>query len=166
MHGWADPTLIANAVNEGRSILEASDNEALYEGEKRYFLSKLLLQLVVRRLIPAMPRVVITSVNPGLCATNLSREVQLKSLQDVIDMLPFLSILPFMRSAARGATIVISGMHAKESCEYWNIGLPTAAPSVFMAQMTGMKASKQYTDEVFWMCGEIAPGSTAILQQQ
>lgn len=164
VHAWADPAPIAAAVQEQRSILAAMDDDAVFESEKRYFLSKLLLQLVVRRLVPALPRVIIASVNPGLCSTNLMREVKFNSMQDVYDVLPFLPVLPFMRGAGRGATIVTSAVHAAESCEYWNVAQPAASPSVFMAQMTGMKACKQYFDEVLWLCGEVAPGSTAALQ--
>ena len=35
-----------------------------------------MLQMIIRRLIPAMPGFTIVSVNPGLCATRLARRRQ------------------------------------------------------------------------------------------
>lgn len=151
-------------MRDGRSILTAVDDPELYQNEQRYFVSKLLLQLLVRRLIPALPDIVIASVNPGMCMTNLGRNVQFPTLNELWELLPEIPSLLFMRGAGRGATLVTSATRATESAEYWHVAKPAAAPSVFMAEMTGMKASKLYFDEVMALCEKLSPGSTSVLQ--
>ncbi|BEJ11562.1 hypothetical protein CspHIS471_0200220 [Cutaneotrichosporon sp. HIS471] len=164
VHGWADSSPIAAPLNAGRSILADFDEAALYNSQERYYVSKLLLQLVVRRLIPALPRVVITSVNPGMCSTNLMRDVNLSSLADLLEVLPFGPMMPFMRGAGRGAAMLILAAIAEESAEYWHVGVASAAPSVFMATMSGMRAGDQYFAEVCALCENLAPGCTKVLQ--
>ncbi|CAK9783091.1 NAD(P)-binding protein [Cutaneotrichosporon oleaginosum] len=165
VHGWADPAPIIAPLRANRPILTDFDDRALYIGHDRYFVSKLLLQLIVRRLIPALPRVVIASVNPGMCATNLMRDVSFSSLADLRELLPFAHIMPFMRGAGRGAAMVVLAAVAPESAEYWHVGVAASAPSVFMATMSGMRAGDQYFAEVMALCERVAPGSTAVLQR-
>lgn len=163
VHSWANPVPITAALNANRSILSDFDDRALYDGQDRYFVSKLLLQLIVRRLIPALPRIVITSVNPGLCATNLIRDISFTTLAGLRELLPFAPVMPFMRGAGRGAAMLLLASVAEESVEYWHVGVAAASPSVFMATMSGMRAGDKYFAEVCELCDKVAPGSTAAL---
>lgn len=70
----------------------------------------------MRRLIPALPRIKLVSVNPGMCSSNLGRDVKPSDVMNR-QYLPLMFSVLFMRSAGRGATIVTSGAFAKESCE-------------------------------------------------
>jgi hypothetical protein len=53
---------------------------------------------------------------------------------------------------------------AQESGEYWHVGVPAAAPSVFMATMSGMRAGDQYFAEVVALCEKIVPGCAGVLE--
>jgi hypothetical protein len=72
-------------------------------------------------------------------------------------------MLPFIRGAGRGAAMLVLGAMAEESSEYWHRGVAAAAPSVFMATMSGMRAGEQYFGEVLALCEQVAPGCTAVL---
>lgn len=96
VHAWTDGAIIAMAVKSGKSILGAFDDDAQYVNSERYYLSKvsapgspgymksthpspcrkLLLQTVIHNLIPALPNITISSVNPGLCTSRLARQFE------------------------------------------------------------------------------------------
>jgi hypothetical protein len=75
-----------------------------------------VLQMLIRRLIPALPEIVIVSVNPGLCGTNLGRNFDMSfSLSKIPTMLWYISI---MRKAEVGArNLTYASVVQDDSCE-------------------------------------------------
>ncbi|TXT10582.1 hypothetical protein VHUM_02087 [Vanrija humicola] len=70
VHAWANTDFVRRHLS---GLVDAVDDPALYVNSERYFLSKLLLQLGVRRLIPALKGIRVVSTTPGLCRTGLAR---------------------------------------------------------------------------------------------
>jgi hypothetical protein len=72
--------------------------------------------MLIRRLIPALPDIVIVSVNPGLCGTNLGRNFDMSfSLSKIPTMIWYISI---MRKAEVGArNLTYASVVQDDSCE-------------------------------------------------
>lgn len=56
------------------------------------------------------------SANPGLCSSNLGRDLKISTLLN-FKSIPFILSVVVMRSADRGASLILSGAFAEESCE-------------------------------------------------
>jgi hypothetical protein len=129
VHAWAPSEPIANVLKEEGSIVNWADSEDKYDNTSRYFLSKvihvlslcgdryslgqLLLQMAIRAMLP-LSTVNIVSVNPGLCRSNLGRDMQFSGLKGIGTAIWFLTTA---RSPETGARNVTHAMFAKDSYE-------------------------------------------------
>ncbi|RSH82780.1 uncharacterized protein EHS24_007775 [Apiotrichum porosum] len=159
VHMFCGHQLIANAVHTHSSILAAYDDKSRFVCGDRYFESKLLLQLVIRQLIGDLPDIKIVAVNPGMCRSNLGREMTSIGMRIGI----IINNYTLSRSAWNGAVNVTKAIEATESQEYWSDCAPAASSSVFLGSATGHAASKQYYHEVMAVLDKVSPGCTAPL---
>ncbi|WOO82602.1 Short chain dehydrogenase sol3 [Vanrija pseudolonga] len=155
VHAWADSEFVVRALAAG-SLVEAVDDPAQYVNDKRYFLSKLLLQLGVRRLLPALPGIRTVSTTPGLCMTGLARGYTEAEQQAMYAR--------GARTAHDGAVAVTTAIFSPKSEEFWADCHATPSPSAFMHTPAGDAASAAYWAELLPLFEKIAPGSTGVLK--
>ncbi|KAL1409138.1 hypothetical protein Q8F55_005965 [Vanrija albida] len=153
VHAWANTGFVERTQAQG-SLLRAVDDPAQYVNDERYFLSKLLLQLGVRRLLPALPGIRVVSTTPGLCKTGLARDYTEEEQA---------AMYGHARSARDGATVVTSAIGSPKSEEFWADCKPTPSPSAFMHTPKGDAASAAYWAELLPLFESVAPGSTKVL---
>lgn len=146
-------------------------------------MGQLLLQMMIRKLLPAIPYQLV-SVSPGLCRSNLGRDLQFPKAPSGIAL--GIWFLTTARSAEVDARNISHAIFADDSYEvspsqvtsvryasangrsprqYWSECQPKAAPSMFMASETGMEATELYWREMLAVLEKVSPGSTSWLKQ-
>ncbi|CAD6574708.1 MAG: hypothetical protein TREMPRED_001208 [Tremellales sp. Tagirdzhanova-0007] len=160
VHAWVHPATIATATKTGSIIAAMNDETRLAKNHRiQYTESKVLLQMIVRRLITAMPQTTIISVNPGLCQTNLQRSYSFAWNYAVLSSALWRWCL--YRTSENGArNVTHAAVLGKDSSEYWTSCEPSASPSPFLASGTGATATIKFWREVLKEMESIASGCT------
>ncbi|WWC99504.1 hypothetical protein V866_006407 [Kwoniella sp. B9012] len=163
VHHIAPSHLIESSIDNGQSILRAYNDEEKYFNPTRYFESKLLLQMLTRNLIKALPDITIINVNPGLAMTNLGREFNRKL--SLSGMVGILWLVVNARTASKGARNLTSATAWQGgSQDYWSGCVPAASENVFLYSGKGYTATQVFYDEMLKEVEKISPGCTADLQ--
>ncbi|WVQ79209.1 hypothetical protein IAT38_001305 [Cryptococcus sp. DSM 104549] len=158
-HAYADDLPIRKTVKSRGSIIATFNDARTYDNGKRYFQSKLLLQMITRTLITALPDISIINVNPGLARTNLGREMTFNlSLKTVRVVFWFIFNARGAGKAARNLTTAVA--NAKESHDFWSEGHPTYSESAYLLSKNGLDATKQFFAEAVAEVEKISPGCT------
>ncbi|WVQ79208.1 hypothetical protein IAT38_001304 [Cryptococcus sp. DSM 104549] len=162
-HAYADDGLIRTAVSSRRSITAAFNDEKVYDNGSRYFQSKLLLQMVTRTLISALPDVNIINVNPDMARTNLGRDFNFNlSLKTFKMVMLFIFNSRSAGNAARNLTTAVA--NATESHDYWSEGVPSYSESAYLTSKNGIDATKQFYEEIVAEVEKVSPGSSTGLK--
>ncbi|ORY23112.1 hypothetical protein BCR39DRAFT_363431 [Naematelia encephala] len=160
IHFIGDHTPILDAINSGTSLIAVLNDKENYENAKRYGVSKVLLQMVTRSLIQALPHLRIINTNPGLSRTNIGRELQMKMSLSMIRMIIW--FISNSRSAYSGAkNITTAVVNSTDSVDYWSECTPSPSENTFLATGEGYRATKFAFKQISAECEKIAPGCTA-----
>ncbi|KAK6909522.1 hypothetical protein I203_103542 [Kwoniella mangroviensis CBS 8507] len=160
LHASADVKLIESSLKDNKSIVGAFNEKDgdWYNNKQIYGISKLLLQMITRSLIPSLPDINIITVSPGLAITNLGRDFNF-NLAFYIFGAPFM--LLNARSAEKGARNVSSAVaQADQSYDYWAECGPSYSESSWLSSGNGIKAAKAFYQEMIGEVDKISPGAT------
>ncbi|WWD19573.1 hypothetical protein CI109_104034 [Kwoniella shandongensis] len=162
IHFLADDTVIKKALKQGTPIISSFNDASTYKNGLRYAQSKLLLQMLTRSLIPALPDLAIINTNPGMARTNLGRDFDFTPTLATIRIV--FSFVFNARSAANAARNISTAVaNSTDSHDYWSEGVPYPSQNVFLTTGTGVRATKQFYEEMLAEVEKIAPGVTKTL---
>lgn len=164
VHFWANDKDLTRPA-EGQILKSLSDRKNV-DMQARYFLSKLPVMLLVKRLAAIMteeakddpsgkPLVIINNVAPGLCNTNLFRGhgAAYKALVKTVG-----------RSSEHGARTLVHGVTAGKETHGQYLSECTVKPySAFVKSAEGDKTAQRVWDEVTAIYESVQPGCTKAL---
>ncbi|KAK8853147.1 hypothetical protein IAR55_003848 [Kwoniella newhampshirensis] len=160
---FGDETAIKNAFDQGVPFVKAFNDPDTYDNPNRYAHSKLLLQMMTRALMPALPDMVVINVNPGLARTNLGREFDLSFSFALIRMIIWFMVNS--RSAAKAARSLTTAVaYGKESEDYWSECVPTPVENTYLNSGKGIRATRLFFQEMLAEAEKISPGITKTLE--
>ncbi|WRT64002.1 uncharacterized protein IL334_000929 [Kwoniella shivajii] len=159
-HLVADSDLIETSISNNESIVKAYNDAGKYQNPKRYFESKLLLQMTTRSLIKYLPSISTINVNPGLAMTNLGREwVPIITFETFRTIVWVMFNTRTVGKAARNLTSAAAWQGGSQ--DYWTGGVPAASENLYLYSGKGVKATQQFFEEMLEEVEKISPGCTS-----
>ncbi|WRT64003.1 uncharacterized protein IL334_000930 [Kwoniella shivajii] len=158
-HFVAPSEPVQKPIEQGRSIIEAYNDASIYNNGKRYFESKLLLQMITRSMIKQIPSINTINVNPGLAMTNLGRDFNFSvSFKTVYEVVWFLLNARSAGKAARNLTSAAAWGGGSQ--DYWSECGPAASENMYLYSAKGLKATQLFYEEMVKEVNKISPGCT------
>ena len=167
VHAFADKKELTTPA-EGQILRSLSDPKiTIMKGERRYFLSKLPVMLLVKHLAGILtrsaeaqpsekPMVVINNVAPGYCKTELFRSHKASVAKSLADMI--------QREADIGArTLVHGGTAGEETHGQYLSECQVKKASQFVRSVEGDRTAERLWKELVVIYDQVKPGCSKLL---